>query len=55
MIGRDGAVLKEENGKPQYKPAVVWRDRRFAKIFSDHVINFICAECPQMLTEGGAQ
>ena len=52
MLGSDGSILKNEQGKRQYKPAAVWLDKKVARRFSEAVLTAIRARCPAMLDGG---
>ena len=52
MLGKDGALLRDERGKGQYKPAAVWLDKKIARRFSEAVLSAIRTRCPTMLEAG---
>jgi hypothetical protein len=51
MVGKDGAVIKGQSGKAQYRPAVLW-EKNAGRRFSEAVIKSLKASHPELF--GGA-
>jgi len=52
MIGKDGLVIKGQDGKPQYRPCVIWT-KDAGQRFSEAVIKLLRASHPELF--GGRQ